>query len=789
MKLGGIYLSVGAKTEKLKRDLAKAKGMTAKTAVLMRQEIGRISFAQVGVTAIAFGATVAFGMKKAIDAASDLQEVQGKFDVVFAKHKEQAEDMANVLVDSYAMSTREAKQYMSSIQDLLVPMGMASDKAIIMSNEVVKLSADLASFNNVPTATAMADIQSALVGNFETMKKYGVVLNETVIKQEALSRGLWDGKGMVDANTKAQIAYQLMLKGSAAAIGDQQRTMGSYANQMKQLKANIEDIAAAVGDELLPQVTAWINQVNISIKQNPEMIKQMGEFAKNVLTLATSMGKVIGFGVEFVNVLSKITGAMGLASTGMISWKTAIFDGAATMELFGTEMGNAQLQAQKLREDLGELESWREFWSNKETLEYAQKSAQLKTIEDRINAIINRNKVMAGVIDYVSDFSGLPVIDKPPPPAKEDLTKRMAAMKRANEEMQRLFVPDYALDFSGMSLDQELEWAAKTIEIAKDVEDQRLEIVAQANQKLAEIGLEKFNLIREQIKQTTDLYRQAGVDEETIKRITAEKIKEIAIEENQYILENTTSLMEGMSVAWENYIANTESAIQRVSELAVSMAQTFASGVGDAYAQAIVYGKSLSESFANLTKKLAAQVISSLVKIGVERLIQWAVAKVLGATEATTRMGILAAETYAGSFAATAAIPIVGPALAPGVAAASTAAMLAGATAAGTTGSAVGVGIASFDQGGISNARGIYQTGDIKEAHIPIPSGGKIPVKVEDRGKTQIILSNPVFQDLETLKQTMAQIAEVVAERVAPDAVVNNYNDDGAVRNMIRGGI
>jgi len=35
----------------------------------------------------------------------------------------------------------------------------------------------------------------------------------------------------------------------------------------------------------------------------------------------------------------------------------------------------------------------------------------------------------------------------------------------------------------------------------------------------------------------------------------------------------------------------------------------------------------------------------------------------------------------------------------------------------------------------------------------------------------------------------MAQIAEVVAERVAPDAVVNNYQNDGAVRNMVRGGI
>ena len=175
MKLGGIYISIRAKTDKFKRDLAKAKTMTQKSAVLMQKAISKINFAKVGIAAAAFTTAYVVGMKKAIDAASDLQEVQGKFDVVFKEHKEQAEEMAKVLVDSYAMSAREAKQYMSSIQDLLVPMGMVSDEAILMSNEVVKLAADLGSFNNLPTATVMLDIQSALVGNFETMKKYGVI--------------------------------------------------------------------------------------------------------------------------------------------------------------------------------------------------------------------------------------------------------------------------------------------------------------------------------------------------------------------------------------------------------------------------------------------------------------------------------------------------------------------------------------------------------------------------------------------------------------------------------------
>jgi len=147
-------------------------------------------------------------------------------------------------------------------------------------------------------------------------------------------------------------------------------------------------------------------------------------------------------------------------------------------------------------------------------------------------------------------------------------------------------------------------------------------------------------------------------------------------------------------------------------------------------------------------------------------------------------MGILAAETYAGAFAATAAIPIVGPILAPGVAAASLAAMLAGATAAKAVGAAVGTGIGSFDEGGISTTPGYYYSG-VKEAHIPL-KGGSIPIEMGERAGTTIILENPVFQDLATQRATMAVIAQSIVQREAPRVIERNYYNDGTMRRMIR---
>ncbi len=209
--------------------------------------LGTITKMTAGLAALGVAATVALTAlaAKAVKAASDLAEVQSKFNVVFAGQTGVAEAWSRELVASYAMSTREAKQYLSSVQDLLVPMGMAADQAGVMSNEVVRLAADLGSFNNLPTAQVMDDIQSALVGNYETMKKYGVVLNAATVEQQAMSMGLAATKAELTAADKAQAAYALMIEGSTAAMGDMIRTQDSYANQAKKFQAQIEDLSAA----------------------------------------------------------------------------------------------------------------------------------------------------------------------------------------------------------------------------------------------------------------------------------------------------------------------------------------------------------------------------------------------------------------------------------------------------------------------------------------------------------------------------------------------------------------
>lgn len=216
--------------------------------------LGRVAAtAAIGGLAI-MGTAVAAVSAKLIAMGSDAQEMQGKFNVVMGEFAGPVTQQLATFASEVGRSRFELMGFSATIQDTLVPLGFARGAAADMSVEVVKLATDLASFNNLDTSQVIEDIQSALVGNTETLRKYGVVASQAAIEQYAMNNGLWDGKDAMDAQTKAAAIMGLIMDGTADAQGDAARTSESFANQMRALQASITDTATEIGLGLLPVV-------------------------------------------------------------------------------------------------------------------------------------------------------------------------------------------------------------------------------------------------------------------------------------------------------------------------------------------------------------------------------------------------------------------------------------------------------------------------------------------------------------------------------------------------------
>jgi hypothetical protein len=260
----------------------------------------------------------------AIKTASDANEMGSKFNAVF---KEQANDVrawAKEYSQSVNRSTNDNIQFLATIQDTLVPLGFARSAASEMSKEVIKLATDLGSFNNLPTAQVVADIQSAIVGNTETLRKYGVVASQEAIIQEALTSGLIKQKGEIDANTKAQAIYQLIVKGTADAQGDALRTADSFANVLVGFKASLTDLATVFGDQLLPAASAAVSALTEmvqSFETKTDLFSDIGEAIKSIMDVVIA---VLPTFLDLVDALAPIISTiMDLAVTLIQSLKPA----------------------------------------------------------------------------------------------------------------------------------------------------------------------------------------------------------------------------------------------------------------------------------------------------------------------------------------------------------------------------------------------------------------------------------------------------------------------------------
>jgi len=227
-----------------------------------------------------------------IKIASDAEESGSKFEAVFKEEARAAEKFADVLSKKVNRSVIDLKTSLAGIQDTFVPLGFARDKARELSQTMVELAVDVASFQNASDTDVIRDFTSALVGNTETVRKYGIIITQATLTQELQRQGLDKTATSATEMEKVQARLNLILAGTSDAQGDAARTGQSFANQMKGLIADSKDLAAAIGDILIPPVKSLIKRIREVLPELTEWIKK-----NKVLTgtLVATGGGILAF--------------------------------------------------------------------------------------------------------------------------------------------------------------------------------------------------------------------------------------------------------------------------------------------------------------------------------------------------------------------------------------------------------------------------------------------------------------------------------------------------------------
>jgi phage-related protein len=235
------------------------------------------------------GIAVVVAVKKAaqfvsdcVSVASEVEEMQNKFDVVFGEINETVDEWAQNYADAIGRNKNDIKSYLADQQNLLVGFGMTREAGAELSEQMTSLALDLASFGNMDEATAVDAMTKAVMGQSESAKTLGAVLNDTTREQAMLTLGLSGTYDSLDQLTKMQVNYQAILSQSADAVGDCERSLDSYESTMKQFQAKLKEIKTLIGQFFMPTFQKVLSFGSRMLTRLRDMLQKLTNFIDKI---------------------------------------------------------------------------------------------------------------------------------------------------------------------------------------------------------------------------------------------------------------------------------------------------------------------------------------------------------------------------------------------------------------------------------------------------------------------------------------------------------------------------
>lgn len=244
---------------------------------------------------------------KAVESANVEIEAAARVERVFGENAAGLEKDATGLARSFGLSAAEALKFEGQIGNILKVSKIADDKIPALSEDLVKLAADMAAFNNVPIEQVLKAISLGLVGNSRGLRAFGVELNAAAVNAEALTE---TGKKSTDELTRgervqARIALlqaQTILQQGAAA-----RRTDALAQKSRILSAEVHNLGVEFGKFLIPQLVEVVSD-------GAKVVGVLEKMTKGAHDLASAAeGKVGGKGGGLLGGLVNF----GLNATGI----------------------------------------------------------------------------------------------------------------------------------------------------------------------------------------------------------------------------------------------------------------------------------------------------------------------------------------------------------------------------------------------------------------------------------------------------------------------------------------
>ena len=239
----------------------------------------------VGAAGLAAKSLLDFSLS-AIQAASSAQEAAGAFGTTFGGAAEKLNNQLAENANLFGLTTAEAQQLISVFGSVAQGIGFTQQESADLSSELFNLAGDIASFNNITAGAApvLQAFRSALVGEREALKTYGIAITEAEVQTKAFEQ---TGKNSADALTrqeKALATSALIFERATVQQGNAAREAAGFAAQTLIARSATQELREELGEELLPAAGEVLRVFNeIREESTPALIDRFSDLNLQVL--------------------------------------------------------------------------------------------------------------------------------------------------------------------------------------------------------------------------------------------------------------------------------------------------------------------------------------------------------------------------------------------------------------------------------------------------------------------------------------------------------------------------
>lgn len=254
------------------------------------------------------------------DQASDLEEAANVTGLAFGEARGEVDKLARSAPEMFGMAESEFRQLGAQMGNIFTGADIAQRDAAELTNDLIGRATDMGSAWNASTQEVSAAIQSGLVGSFEPLRKFGVILDANKVKQQAMAMGLIEEGEALDDASKQLAIHALIMESTENVAGDFANTSDGVANSSKIVGAQWKQMQAQLGQGLLPVLSMGLGLLKALGPEGMRLVVMGGALAL-VFVKMTQAAQAFGGALKVLAANPWVLAALAIVAVGVLIWR------------------------------------------------------------------------------------------------------------------------------------------------------------------------------------------------------------------------------------------------------------------------------------------------------------------------------------------------------------------------------------------------------------------------------------------------------------------------------------